>query len=75
MTLLIWERTLSFSSVDEVTMEKVPARSPYKPRFCLSAACLVFVWEADLSERLAKHNLVTFGDEVSDSEGVPLNVT
>jgi len=75
MTLLIWERTLSFSSVEEVTMEKVPARSPYKPRFCLSASHLVLVWEADLGEGLAKHDLMTFGDEVSDSEGVPLNVT
>jgi len=35
----------------------------------------VFQWEADLGEGLAKHDLVTFGDEVSDSEGVPLNVT
>ena len=75
MTLLIWERTLSFSSVEEVTMEKVPARSPYKPRFCLLAFYLVFVLGADLGEGLAKHDLMALRDKVSDSEGVPLNVT
>jgi hypothetical protein len=74
MTLLICDRTLSFSSVEEVTIEKVPARSPYRPRFCSSDKQLV-KQDTYFGEGLAEHDLMTLGHEVSDSESVSLNVT
>jgi len=55
-------------------MEKVPARSPYKPRFFhqLNRGGREYAY---LGERLAEHDLVTFSNEVSDGESISLNVS
>jgi hypothetical protein len=74
MTLLICERTLSFSSVDEVTIEKVPARSPYKPRF-YSSDKQTRRPDTYFGKGLAEHDLMTLGYKVSNSESVSLDVT
>jgi hypothetical protein len=78
MTLLTWLKTRVFSSVDEQTIEKVPARSPYRPRF--SSVSFVLTDESVraatyLCERLAQQDLVPLLDEVSRSEGVSIEVT
>jgi hypothetical protein len=58
-------------------MEKVPARSPYKPRFCHQPDPLPGSRELGtyLGERLAEHNLVALRNEVSNSKCVSFDIT
>lgn len=78
ITLLTWLKTRAFSSGDEQTIEKVPARSPYNPRFLLISLSLdteMSAQEADLGKRLAQQDLMALLNKVSRSKGVLDQIT
>lgn len=78
MTRLTCDRIRSFSSAEEQTIEKVPARSPYKPRFWefVSGAALQtsfrasfsFRHSAHLCEGLTEDDLVSLLDKMPNSK-------